>query len=173
MYINNKGIIDNLVITMVNNSFENLLFYGIALIIVGIILLIICSVLSKKERKENSDVLLNSTIENEIKNNKISSYDIIKENNELEMEKVSLDKIPEEKIVNKVYIKENKEIPKIIIEGNDFEKSDKVSVKPNQDIFKEIENYQSDKENKKLENNEISYELLKEKTNNEEDNEDE
>ena len=260
MYINNKGIIDNLVITMVNNSFENLLFYGIALIIVGIILLIICSVLSKKERKENSDVLLNSTIENEIKNNKISSYDIIKENNELEMEKVSLDKIPEEKIVNKVYIKENKEIPKIIIkgndfeksdidnikphenitsqnnkihensdvlqnttienemknkkissydivkenneleiekvsldkipeekivnkvyikenkeipkiiiEGNDFEKSDKVSVKPNQDIFKEIENYQSDKENKKLENNEISYELLKEKTNNEED----
>ena len=79
MYINNKGIIDNLVITMVNNSFENLLFYGIALIIVGIILLIICSVLSKKERKENSDVLLNSTIENEIKNNKISSYDIIKE----------------------------------------------------------------------------------------------
>lgn len=145
MFVNSRGIIDSLVLTIANKSFENLLFYGIALMILGIILLIICAVILKKEKKEDSDTLLNSVIEEEVSAKKSLEDHRIRNNDELEktlnnlekmeIEKVLLDNISDEKITDKVVTLKNEEIPKIVIEGDDFEKIDVDDVKPNEDIF--------------------------------------
>ncbi|MGM9879506.1 MAG: hypothetical protein ACI31R_05760 [Bacilli bacterium] len=147
MFINSRGIIDSLILTIANKSFENLLFYGIALMIVGIILLIICAVISKKERKENSDMLLNTVIEEEVSAKKALEDYKIRNNDELEktlndldkaeIEKVLLDKLPSEELTDKVISSNDGEIPNIVIEGKDFEKTDIDNIKPNEDIFSE------------------------------------
>lgn len=160
MFVNSKGIIDSLVLTIANKSFENLLFYGIALMILGIILLIICAVILKKERKEDSDALLNSVIEEEVSAKKTLEDHRIKNSDELEktlnnlekieIEKVLLDKISDKKITDKVVTLKDEEIPKIVIEGEDFEKSDVDDVKPNEDIFVSNESVLAEETNEKI-----------------------
>ena len=145
MYVNSRGIIDSLVLTITNKSFENLLFYGIALMIVGIILLIICDVLLKKESKENSDNLLNSVIVEEVsakkslENHRVRNDEELEQTlnnlNKLEIEKILLDEDPDEKATDEIVVDKDNEIPKVVINGEDFEKSDVDSINSNENIF--------------------------------------
>lgn len=66
MFINKNGIFENLAITVASKNFGSLLLAGIVLIVVGIVFLIICALLMKKEHKVDSDKLLDSVIKNEI-----------------------------------------------------------------------------------------------------------
>lgn len=66
MFINKNGIFENLVITVASKNFGSLLLAGIVLIVVGIVFLIICALLMKKEHKVDSDKLLDSVIKSEI-----------------------------------------------------------------------------------------------------------
>ncbi len=51
MYFNNQGLIDSLIISIVENGFQNMLIYGAILIIVGILFMTISAILLKKENK--------------------------------------------------------------------------------------------------------------------------
>ena len=66
MFINKNGMFENLAITVASKNFGSLLLAGIVLIVVGIVFLIICALLMKKEYKVDSDKLLDSVIKNEI-----------------------------------------------------------------------------------------------------------
>ncbi len=66
MFINKNGIFENLAITVASKNFGSLLLAGIVLIVVGIVFLIICALLMKKEHKVDSDKLLDSVIKSEI-----------------------------------------------------------------------------------------------------------
>ena len=66
MFINKNGMFENLAITVASKNFGSLLLAGIVLIVVGIVFLIICALLMKKEHKVDSDKLLDSVIKNEI-----------------------------------------------------------------------------------------------------------
>lgn len=99
MYFNSRGIVDGLMMTIADVVLDNLLFLGIALMIIGIILLIICSVLWKRERKQNSDMLLESVIEEEVKAIKTLENHKITNDEDLEKTLKDLDKI---EIENKV-----------------------------------------------------------------------
>lgn len=154
MYVNSRGIIDSLVLTIANKSFENLLFYGIALMIVGIILLIICAVLLKKERKENFDNLLNSVIVEEVsakkslENHRVRNDEELEQTlnnlNKLEIEKILLDEEKDEKTTDEIIVDKDNEIPKVVIKGKDFEETDVDSVKPDENIFGKNEKVKDD-----------------------------
>lgn len=145
MFVNSKGIIDNLAITIANKSFENLLFYGIALMIVGIIFLIICAVLWKKESKLDSDMLLNSVIEEEVGARKELKDHIVRTDedidrtltrlNKVEIEKVLLDESSEATSDEKIIINSDTEIPEVKLSGSDFVQSDIGEVEPLGDIY--------------------------------------
>lgn len=66
MFINKNGMFENLAITVASKNFGSLLLAGIVLIVVGIVFLIICALLMKKEYKVDSDKLLDSVIKSEI-----------------------------------------------------------------------------------------------------------
>ena len=66
MFINKNGVFENLAITVASKNFGSLLLAGIVLIVVGIVFLIICALLMKKEHKVDSDKLLDSVIKSEI-----------------------------------------------------------------------------------------------------------
>ncbi len=53
MFFNSKGIVDNLVISLIQNGFMGLLIGGITLIVVGILLILISGILLKREKKKN------------------------------------------------------------------------------------------------------------------------
>lgn len=66
MFINKNGMFENLAITVASKNFGSLLLAGIVLIVVGIVFLIICALLMKKEYNVDSDKLLDSVIKSEI-----------------------------------------------------------------------------------------------------------
>ncbi len=66
MFINSKGIVDSLLISVIENQFGNLIICGAIFIIVGVIFLIITGVLLKKQHNKNSDAILDNVIANEV-----------------------------------------------------------------------------------------------------------
>lgn len=92
MYFNNQGLIDSLIISIVENGFQNMLIYGVILIIVGLLFMTISAILLKKENKnknlnmvDNSEEQINS-YEEQIDNSekiinkpKIKSTEILQE----------------------------------------------------------------------------------------------
>lgn len=54
MYFNSQGLIDSLIISFVENGFQNMLIYGIVLIVLGIIFMTISLLMLKKGSKDSS-----------------------------------------------------------------------------------------------------------------------
>lgn len=130
--IKSKGILDSLIISVSNKGFGQLLIYGIIFISVGIILLIISAILMKKESKEKSNELLEKSIEEEIKNQKFDEP-----LNEVQKDIVTndivvpyLDNYFYKEPISNIKLEKDGEIPKVIIKGNDFDRSDYNDIKP-------------------------------------------
>lgn len=65
MFFNSKGIVDNLVISVVENGFTGLLICGIVLVVVGIILIVVSGVLLFKKSDTKQDDRINNVIDYE------------------------------------------------------------------------------------------------------------
>ena len=124
MFINSKGIVNNLAISIVGKSYESLLLGGIVLLLIGIILLIISSILLKKENKEKSNKLLNDVIISE--NNKSKMYDKI--------DKVALED-EFENVTSSVSFLEAGEIPLLLVTGDDKEDTLVSDIVPDENIL--------------------------------------
>lgn len=124
MFINSKGIVNNLAISIVGKNYESLLLGGIVLLLIGIILLIISSVLIRKENKEKSNKLLNDVIISE--NNKNIKYDKI--------DKVALED-DFENVTSSVSLLEAGEIPLLLVAGDDKEDELVSDVIPDENIL--------------------------------------
>lgn len=132
MMINSKGIVENLVITIGDYSIESLLFCGIICILIGLILLIICSVLLRKDKKENqekSDKLLKEVIKEEVSSTNETSI----ENKEVAPKKEELlKKANTEDISEKEKIDiSNKDVT---ITGEEIKDNDSSNIKEQEEI---------------------------------------
>lgn len=141
MLVNSRGIIDNLIITIANKSFENLLVYGIVLILIGIVLLIICGIVMKKEQKQinkKDNNIIEEQNEPKTKTAKKLQDHIVKNEDDmqkiddtvtkLELAKIILEKKNDPQSAEKVSIEEQKEIPNVSIEGQDMEQQDEENI---------------------------------------------
>ena len=143
MYFNSQGLIDSLAISIVENGFQNMLVYGIALIVIGIVFMSISGILLKKEQNNKSKPLSHS-IEREPKKA------VIKENEVLQAitdeKKEVVEKPKEELKNNNQETKEKHEEPK---------KEEKVdnNQNKNQENNKQPEQKQDNKSEIKPENN--------------------
>ncbi len=66
MFVNSKGMVDSLFISVIENQFGSLVACGIGFIILGVIFLIITGILLKKQKRKNSDVILDNVISDEV-----------------------------------------------------------------------------------------------------------
>lgn len=135
MFINKNGIFENLAITVASKNFEFLLIAGIVLIVLGILFLIICALLMKKEHKVDSDKLLDSVIKEEVSlmnsdDDKIDKYDDVLESTDDvisekeyvdDIDKVILDDVSDALPVSDVSVVEGDDVPVVRINGNDNE----------------------------------------------------
>lgn len=135
MFINKNGIFENLAITVASKNFEFLLIAGIVLIVLGILFLIICALLMKKEHKVDSDKLLDSVIKEEVSlmnsdDDKINKHDdvldstdnVISEKEYVDdIDKVILDDVADALPVSDVSVVEGDDVPVVRINGNDNE----------------------------------------------------
>ena len=98
MYFNNQGLIDSLIISIVENGFQNMLIYGVVLIIVGILFMAISAILLKKE---NKNIKMIDASEKQINNSE----------KQLDASEKQIDN--SEKIINKPKIKSNEILQEI------------------------------------------------------------
>lgn len=124
MFMNSKGIVNNLAISIVGKNYESLLLGGIVLLLIGIILLIISSVLLRKENIEKSNKLLNDVIISE--NNKNIEYNKI--------DKVALEN-EFDNVTSSVSLLEAGEIPLLLVTGDDKEDTLVSDIVPDQNIL--------------------------------------
>lgn len=113
MFINKNGIFENLAITVASKNFGSLLLAGIVLIVVGIVFLIICALLMKKEHKVDSDKLLDSVIKSEIssmdKGNSLDSDgDVSKDDDFVKENEINnIDEKIDDNLIDKNVLEEN------------------------------------------------------------------
>lgn len=137
MFINSKGMIEQLVITIADKSFDELFVSGVGLMAVGIVLLTVSAIMFKKEKQfatKNSEKLLTDVIQNEIKATNQLKEHIVKTDEDIkkiedtltkiELEKVFLEAQKEQKSTEKLTINSKTEIPEINIKGDDFVEKD-------------------------------------------------
>lgn len=167
LLISSDGIIDGIILEITNETFKELLIYGISLVAIGLVILITIAVLSKLAKKQSFDFNQfaensRSNVQEKLKNHiAISDEDIDKIDSTLtgvskEIEMVSLPmefkKIKEEelKIVN------DSELPKVEISSEiTIEKEEEIiPVKLNEPPKEETKNIENNKDIK-LEENEI------------------
>ena len=65
MFFNSKGIVDNLIVSVVENGFTGLLICGIVLVIVGLILIVISGILLFRKSKTPSDKKLDDVVDHD------------------------------------------------------------------------------------------------------------
>jgi len=140
MVVNGRGIIDNLVVTILGKNFENLLLFGIGFIVLGIIFLIICASFMKKEQQENSDKILDTVIKEETLLGKepiSGDLDVSPNKGEITgvIDKVILETIDDKDPSSSVLVIKDDEIPVIDVMGNDFESKDNDSIVPDEKLF--------------------------------------
>ena len=140
MVVNGRGIIDNLVVTILGKNFENLLLFGIGFIVLGIIFLIICANFMKKEQQENSDKILDTVIKEETLLGKepiSGDLDVSPNKGEITgvIDKVILETIDDKDPSSSVLVIKDDEIPVIDVMGNDFESKDNDIIVPDEKLF--------------------------------------
>lgn len=149
MVVNGKGIIDNLVVTILGKNFENLLLFGVGFIVLGIIFLIICANFMKKEQQGNSDKILDTVIKEETLLGKKPISDVLDVNSNKgevigEIDKVALETIDDKDPNSSVLVIKDDEIPVIDVMGNDFESKDSDDIVPDEKLFNDKDNVSDD-----------------------------
>ena len=115
MLINSDGVIEGMILKIVNESFKDLFIYGISLIVIGLILLIIIAIFAKKPNKEK-EILVEPD-----KENKRAIRENLKDH--IALTDDDIDKI------DNALLEKNKEIENIILPLEvDTEKPEKISV---------------------------------------------
>ena len=154
MVVNGKGIIDNLVVTILGKNFENLLLFGIGFIVLGIIFLIICANFMKKEQQGNSDKILDTVIKEETLLGKepiSGDLDVSSNKGEVtgEIDKVVLETIDDKAPSSSVLVIKDDEIPVIDVMGNDFESKDNDIIVPDEKLFNDKDSVSDDGDDEK------------------------
>lgn len=140
MLVNGDGIVESMILKIVNESFKDLFIYGIALLIIGIILLVIAIIFIKNPGKKKEEVALpikekRSQVKEQLKDHiALSDDDIDKIDNtltnrksEIEEVKLPLDKIEEKQ--EEININNQNEIPKVNI-VSEFANENVEEIKP-------------------------------------------
>ncbi|MBQ6546747.1 MAG: hypothetical protein IJL74_01965 [Bacilli bacterium] len=136
MYFNSQGLIDSLAISIVENGFQNMLVYGIVLIVIGIVFMTISGLSLKKASKT-----LSHNVEKE------SKKPVIKENEKLQAI------VDEEKEVADNKPQEIKEEPKKENNNNQNNNQPKKEEQPKQENKSQEVKEEPKKENNNNQNN--------------------